>query len=108
MNEHKGKYKIEHDRENCIACGACAVIAPEFWVLSKEDGKADAVNSVKERINAMENSSMIKKYNSKDKFLVATIIGFMSYLFLGVFGFNFLEKKYSKEKEAELKNLDTG
>ena len=68
----------------------------------------DAVNSVKERINAMENSSMIKKYNSKDKFLVATIIGFMSYLFLGVFGFNFLEKKYSKEKEAELKNLDTG
>ena len=35
------KYKIEHDRENCIACGACAAIAPEFWVLSKDDIKTD-------------------------------------------------------------------
>jgi ferredoxin len=42
------KYKIEHDRENCIACGACAVIAPEFWVLNKEDGKADIVNGSKD------------------------------------------------------------
>ena len=41
------KYKIEHDRENCIACGACNVISPEFWILSKEDGKADVVNSIK-------------------------------------------------------------
>ena len=47
MEEIKGKYKIEHDRENCIACGACAVLAPEFWILSKEDGKADVVNSTK-------------------------------------------------------------
>lgn len=43
----KSRYKIEHDRENCIACGACAVIAPGFWVLSKEDGKADVVGSNK-------------------------------------------------------------
>jgi len=42
------RYKIEHDRENCIACGACAVGAPEFWVMSKEDGKADVVNGTKD------------------------------------------------------------
>jgi len=47
MEEKKSRYKIEHDRENCIACGACAVIAPEFWQLSKEDGKADIINSKK-------------------------------------------------------------
>ena len=47
MNEHKGKYKIEHDRENCIACGACVAITPEFWVISKDDGKADIINSIK-------------------------------------------------------------
>ena len=43
----KSRYKIEYDRENCIACGACAVLAPQFWVLSKEDGKADVVGSEK-------------------------------------------------------------
>lgn len=41
------KYKIEHDRENCIACNACSAVAPEFWVMSKDDGKADVVNSTK-------------------------------------------------------------
>ncbi len=24
-------YKIEHDKPNCIGCGACAAVAPEFW-----------------------------------------------------------------------------
>ena len=46
MTENK-KYKIEHDRENCIACSACSAVAPEFWIMSEEDGKADVVNSTK-------------------------------------------------------------
>lgn len=24
-------YKIEHDKPNCIGCGACAAVAPDFW-----------------------------------------------------------------------------
>ncbi|RME54369.1 ferredoxin [Candidatus Woesearchaeota archaeon] len=33
------KYRIEHDRENCIACGSCWSICPEFWEQG-EDGKS--------------------------------------------------------------------
>jgi ferredoxin len=34
------KFKIEHDRPNCIGCGACAAVAPEFWSMDA-DGKSD-------------------------------------------------------------------
>lgn len=33
------KYKIDHDRPNCIGCGACAAVAPNFWEMA-EDGKS--------------------------------------------------------------------
>ncbi|MDO8625447.1 MAG: ferredoxin [Candidatus Diapherotrites archaeon] len=23
--------RIEHDKPNCIGCGACAAVAPDFW-----------------------------------------------------------------------------
>ena len=35
-------YKLLHDRENCIGCGACAVIAPDFWEMN-DDGKSDII-----------------------------------------------------------------
>lgn len=31
------KYKIDHDRPNCIGCGACAAICPDFWEMG-DDG----------------------------------------------------------------------
>ncbi len=31
--------KIEHDRPNCIGCGACASICPDNWEMMK-DGKS--------------------------------------------------------------------
>ena len=34
------KFLIEHDRPNCIGCGACAATAPRFWEMN-QDGKAD-------------------------------------------------------------------
>ena len=34
-------YKLEHDREGCIGCGACAAIAPERWDMDENDGKSD-------------------------------------------------------------------
>ena len=35
-----GKFLVEHDRPNCIGCGSCAAVAPEFWEMN-DDGKAD-------------------------------------------------------------------
>jgi ferredoxin len=40
------KIKIEHDRSNCIGCGACASICPSRWYMNK-DTKADLIDSTK-------------------------------------------------------------
>ncbi len=40
------KFRIEHDRPNCIGCGACAAVAPAFWKMDEKDGKSDLVGSV--------------------------------------------------------------
>ena len=34
------KYKMEHNRPDCIGCGACTAVAPEFWEMN-DDGKSD-------------------------------------------------------------------
>lgn len=33
------KFTIEHDKANCIGCGVCASVAPEFWEMN-DDGKS--------------------------------------------------------------------
>lgn len=33
-------YKLQHDRPNCIGCGACTAVAPDFWEMA-DDGKAN-------------------------------------------------------------------
>jgi len=30
------KYKIEHNKPECISCGACASVAEEFWEMETE------------------------------------------------------------------------
>lgn len=40
-------YKIEHDRANCIKCGACAAAAPDFWEMNEQDGFSDLKASTK-------------------------------------------------------------
>lgn len=30
------KYKILHYKKDCINCGACAAICPEFWEMDEE------------------------------------------------------------------------
>ena len=42
QQQNAKKYKILHDRPNCIGCAACAAVAPDFWVMS-EDGKSDII-----------------------------------------------------------------
>ena len=36
--------KLEHDREECIGCGACVAIHPDGWEMA-EDGKSDIIGS---------------------------------------------------------------
>jgi ferredoxin len=35
-----GKFKIEHNRPECIGCGACAAVCPDFWFMDEKDGKS--------------------------------------------------------------------
>tara|TARA_Y100000310_G_scaffold254143_1_gene261211 strand:- start:552 stop:788 length:237 start_codon:yes stop_codon:yes gene_type:complete len=30
------KHKIEHFKKDCIGCGACAAICPDFWEMDDE------------------------------------------------------------------------
>ena len=39
-----GKFKLEHDRPNCIGCAACAAVAPDFWEMN-DDGKSDIIDA---------------------------------------------------------------
>lgn len=38
------KYRIEHDRENCIGCRNCTYVCPEFWEMGPDD-KSDVKGS---------------------------------------------------------------
>ncbi len=35
-------FQLQHNRPDCIACGVCAMQAPEFWKMDYDgDGKSD-------------------------------------------------------------------
>ena len=38
--------KVKHDRPNCIGCGACAAVAPDFFEMA-DDGKSQLKNGKK-------------------------------------------------------------
>lgn len=38
-NENKN-YRIEHDRDICIGCSACASVCPKYWTMAS-DGKSN-------------------------------------------------------------------
>jgi len=42
QSSEKKKYKLEHDRPNCIGCGACVAVAPDHWEMH-DDGKSDII-----------------------------------------------------------------
>ncbi len=31
------EFKVKHFRKECIGCGACAAISPDFWVMDDEN-----------------------------------------------------------------------
>ena len=41
---------VAHERWKCIACGACAAVAPNFWILDDNDFKADLIGSTHEMV----------------------------------------------------------
>lgn len=36
--------KLEHNREDCIGCGACVALHPEGWNMA-DDGKSDIIDA---------------------------------------------------------------
>jgi len=46
------KYKLEHDRPNCIGCSACTAVAPDFWEMN-DDGFSD-IKEAKKREDGRE------------------------------------------------------
>lgn len=48
------KYEIWHDRPNCIACGACAAVTPNFF-MDEEDQLASAVKTTIDESELEEN-----------------------------------------------------
>ena len=37
-----GKFKLLHNKPDCIGCAACAAVAPDFWEMN-DDGKSDII-----------------------------------------------------------------
>ncbi len=60
-----GKFLIEHDRPNCIGCGACSAVAPEFWEMN-DDGKSD-VKGGKNRADGWQEREIDAKELEKNK-----------------------------------------
>lgn len=39
------KFKIVHERPECIGCGACTAIAPKFWKMNDDGSKSDLIGA---------------------------------------------------------------
>ena len=50
-------FKILHNRPGCIGCGACAAVAPEFWVMDYDECKSD-VKDANRRKDGWEEKEM--------------------------------------------------
>ncbi|MDO8648136.1 MAG: ferredoxin [Candidatus Diapherotrites archaeon] len=50
------KFKIEHDREGCISCGACAAVCPENWEMAS-DGKSKCLKTDLEILGCNETAA---------------------------------------------------
>ena len=53
------KFLLEHNRPDCIGCGACAAVAPEFWEMN-DDGKSDITDG-KDRDDAWQEREIEEK-----------------------------------------------
>ncbi|MBI2664842.1 ferredoxin [Candidatus Woesearchaeota archaeon] len=59
------KFLLEHNRPDCIGCGACAAVAPEFWEMN-DDGKSD-IKSGKSREDGWQELEIEEKDFEQNK-----------------------------------------
>lgn len=59
------KYRLEQDHPNCIGCGACVAVAPDFWEMA-DDGKA-SITKCKVREDKWEEKEIIAKDLQQNK-----------------------------------------
>lgn len=53
-------FRVQHDREDCIGCGACVAVCPEYWEMAS-DGKSKLKGTKK---NVLEVSALGKLLDS--------------------------------------------
>ncbi len=51
-------YRIVHDREACIGCGACVSVCPDNWEMG-DDGKAKPIKTEVEEIGCNQDAANI-------------------------------------------------
>ena len=56
---HMAKFLLEHNRPDCIGCGACAAVAPEFWEMN-DDGKSD-ITEARDRTDSWQEREIEEK-----------------------------------------------
>jgi len=60
------RYKLEHNKPECIGCGACAAVAPEFFVMDEAENKSD-ITDCKKLENGWEEREIEEKDLQKTK-----------------------------------------
>ena len=52
------KFRIIHERDKCISCGACAAVCPDNWEMAA-DGKSDPKKTEVDEIGCNKEAEMI-------------------------------------------------
>lgn len=58
---------ISLQRKKCIGCGYCADFSPEYFCMSKQDGKSILIKSKKKKDFYILKTSMIDYYKNNQK-----------------------------------------
>lgn len=60
--------KVLHERWKCIACAACAAVAPDFWEMDEQDNFADLKGAERSQtVNGLEERRTFSKLSSDQK-----------------------------------------
>jgi ferredoxin len=60
------KITLTHKRKDCIGCGVCAQIAPDFWKMNDKDGKADLCGSEQKGEYSLRKIDDVEKEKGKE------------------------------------------
>ena len=60
------KFKVIHYKKDCISCGACAAISPEFWEMDEEGLAQLKGSSVVEDHQELEINTEVAKAETQE------------------------------------------